>query len=911
MSRSFLHNLLLFCLTHLLLAVYTKAGAQELIPIINATFKDVSVAEALKEMTSSTSHQLYYKEDSVFHQKVSINFESKPLTDAINELLISTGYRALRYRDYAIVIMPRRVLEESHSPKFYQALNNLFPSEVTGNVVEIGNKLSANSSGRASLNLILFDTLKARPVSGAAVFSGGEIRGSSDLNGSLTIELPIGSHKLLIRSVGYEDVVQGLNLFEDGALQISLTEEAMTLNEVVISSSSQRFLESPQIGVLEISSARLEKLPAFLGEVDLIKGLEFLPGVSTIGEGAPGFNVRGGNVDHNLILYDEALIFNSSHVFGFFSAINSEAASSSSLYKGYVSPEFSGRLSSVLRIIPKEGNKDSLIVRGSLGLVSSKLYVEGPLKSGKTSFTLGGRASYSDYILGLFRDPDLRESSASFHDLNLGISHQISEESRLMFSYYRSYDDVTFGERFGFEYETNAIQGKAIFPLGGSLTAETSGVYGTYDATLLDPSLSSASASINGIDYLKLKQKLSLIFNESVRLSGGVSWINYQSMPGRVEPRSDISTTVAREVEDEQAHEYAGFLDVEWSINPKLALTSGLRYNSFSNRGPQQYQTYLDNTAPDLGTVVDTIQVASGKNLVTYDNFEPRISLRYRLNPGATLKAGYGRMVQNLFQISNTDAITPVDLWKLSDVFIKPQKSHNSSLGLFLRLNNSYDVSLEGFYRKIDQLVDYRDFANLIANENIETEISPGEGRAYGLELQLSKTLNKLKGDLSYTFSRSERRIINSSTEGSVNGGSWYPSTFDKPHNLALSGNLSLNSRQTLSLNFIYSTGRPTTGPEGFYNVDNILSVPFYSDRNQLRIPDYHRFDLSYSLKYGFRKNRKWRSSWTFTLYNVYSRKNAYSVFFTQSPLSDLKAQKLSVLGSAFPSITYNFRFLP
>ena len=544
--------------------------------------------------------------------------------------------------------------------------------------------------------------------------------------------------------------------------------------------------KSAQTGVTRISTKEIEKLPSFLGEVDVIKSLLLQPGVSSIGEGSSGFNVRGGNADQNLIIIDEAMLFNSSHALGFFSAFNSDIVSDATLYKANIPAKFGGRLSSVLSINVRDGDFEKIRFKGGLGVISSRFTLEGPIKENKTSFLISGRSTYSDWVLKSINLAELKRSSAFFYDANLQVTHRFNERNFLSLGGYRSQDEFIYNNQFGFDYETTIGQLTFQSLFGNNILSTFSTVFSNYESNQDELDQTFASRLSIGNKYWKFKENVTFS-GESFNADVGLSAIFYDINPGDLITTSPESTIIPGSVENENGVESAAYVAMSYDLSPRLTLEGGLRYAFYQYKGPRERFTYENPAKPREEEIIDRV-LFTDKNLYSKGVLEPRISGRYRLDASASLKFGYSRTSQFINQISNNDTPTPTNLWQLSNEYIEPQLSHNFSLGYFRNFDqNIWITSVDVFYRNIDQLFDYKDFADLVVNDNIETELRRGVGRTRGVELSVKKQVGDLHGWINYTYSRSERKVAE------VNEGNWYPAIFDKPHDLSIVTNFQLN----------------------------------------------------------------------------------------------------------------------
>ncbi|MEZ4993287.1 MAG: TonB-dependent receptor [Saprospiraceae bacterium] len=730
-------------------------------------------------------------------------------------------------------------------------------------------------------------------------------------SGRYDLILPVGQHEVVFRSFGLEEKVKVINLYVNGVVDIGLQERSFSLEEILVKARpSNQNVVDVRSGVVSLNVDNIRELPTLLGELDVLKSLATLPGVSTIGEGAGGINVRGGKVDQNLVLFDNAQLFNTSHALGLFSVFNPDVIQNFTLYKGSVPAQYGGRTSSVLDVEIKKGNFDEFHLKAGLGAISSRVLVEGPLWKGHTSYLLAGRASYANWILKSVERPDIRNSRANFYDLTGVLSHRFNINNTLSLSHYNSYDFFRFGLQFGYQWRTYTTTLKWNSIIRPNFSSSTSLILGGYRNQQFEPQGADAFDYRNGQQYTQLKQNFVWNAGEHHLLNFGAEGIIYKNQPNRIDPRGDQSTVISEEVSRETGREFAVYLNDDFELSPKLALSAGLRYSVFQALGPDQVYLYQAGEPLTPYNIIDTVSYTSGAVINTYNGFEPRFSLRYRLGENGSVKLSYNRMRQYIHLISNTSASTPVDVWQLSTAYIPPQISDNYSLGFFRNFNdNNIETSVEGFYRNIRNLVDYKDFADLLLNEHLETDLLPGKGKAYGLEFLIKKNEGRWSGWLSYTYSRSLVKVDGNRKETQVNGGAWYPSSFDKPHDFTLVAKYEVMKNIFWGINFVYNTGRPITAIVSSYELNNVI-IPHFSDRNAYRIPDCYRLDMSLTINGKKLVNRRYRGSFTLSIYNFLARKNAFSVYYQQTREKFIpSATKLSVLGTFIPAISYNFSF--
>ncbi len=909
-----------FCLKSLVLTlalvIYSHSiTAQESNPLmdqkISLTLDNVPIQVMVDSIQSKVDAKLYFKADD--HQDLSytINATDQELSSVLDQLFAPTDYSYVVYRDNHINIVPAFLAGDDFSLAYFQVLEGKLDQTDSGTKkasdgIVVGDINNIPPSGIAKVNGKITDGKTGEEIIGATIqWLNTSVVGITDANGIFESQIKIGPQIVQVQYIGYQTLSRKVNILSDGQLALEMFNESVSLEEIVISErASNELVQSEQISIERFSAKEIEKLPTFLGETDVIQTVLNQPGVSSVGEGSIGFNVRGGDADQNLILQDEAIIFNPSHALGFFGTFNTELIRGVDLYKGIMPAQFGGRISSVLDVKMRDGNFDEFKINAGIGLVSGKLALEGPIKKGKTSFITGVRSNYSDYILNLVDVEEVNNSSASFFDWNGRITHRFSDKSSLVLSGYVSNDQFVFNNEFGFDYSTRLAQVLITHGFTNNLISKTSIAASNYSSTQNDFDIVTPSDFKNDINYIKFKEVVTINPDSKFAVDAGFSSIFYSTNPGQRIATAAGSEGLSAELDQEQGLESAVFLNAKLAISEKFTVSGGLRFSAYQNLGPASVFIYEPDAEILVENIIDTLQFDSGV-VESYFGLEPRASIRYLIDDATSIKAGYSRTTQYINQIFNTDSPTPTSQWQLSNFHIEPTRANNVSIGLFKNLKeNNYETSLSIFARSIDQLFDYRDFADLLVNDHIETELLNGEGRAYGTELSIKKKTGIINGTFSYTFSRSERRV-----EG-INNNDWYPSNFDRPHKASLIVNYQPNQRNTVSINLNYSSGRPTTPPvAGFVTSENVF-VPVFTERNQRRIPDFQRIDLAYTFGEGYKKDRKFRLSWTLSIYNLLGRENAFSVFFDRGAFNVPQPQQLAILGSAFPSISFNIDFL-
>ena len=740
--------------------------------------------------------------------------------------------------------------------------------------------------------------------------------------GFYSITLPEGEYDIVVSYLGFQDIRETISLNSDIKRDFELNIQAEELDEVVVTDDAGRLdIRKPQMSVNTLAANTIKQIPVVLGEADVIKSLLLLPGVTNAGEASSGFNVRGGAVDQNLILLDEAVVFNSSHLFGFFSVFNPDAIKDVKLFKGGIPARYGGRVSSVLEIFQKEGNSKDLKVQGGIGAVASRLLIEGPIEKDRTAFLVGGRASYAHLFLPLF-DVD---NKAYFYDLNTKINHKINDRNNIFLSGYFGRDLFSVNDNFVNTYGNAVGNFRWNHLFSDKLFSNLSLIYSDYFYGLELDFVGFDWDS--GIQNFNVKYDLKHYVSDKLQLNYGLNNIYYVFNPGKIRPNSPDSGIVEEQLTKKYANENAIYVDVEHKISENLSIEYGLRASQFNRFGQDEFFVYENDNPVEFDPFtlvyreaepIDTLESSRGNTLKKFFNLEPRVSMSYNFNGKSSIKASYTRLAQYLHLLSNTSSPTPLDVWTPSGPFVEPQLLDQYAVGYFRNINDGeYSFETEAFYKDIQNRIDYIDGANLIANNAIEQVILNGEARAYGIEFLLRKNEGAFTGWLAYTLSRSEQRTPGrdlgldtgrSDLETGINLGEWYSTPFDKTHDLSFFGNYELNDKWTFNANFIYQTGQPTNYPVGQFEFEG-LTVPFFGLRNQERLPDFHRLDVSATLTPRKNRGRRWQGEWVFSIYNVYNRRNAASINFRENEDTGRnEAIRTSIFG-IIPSVTYNFKF--
>jgi len=730
--------------------------------------------------------------------------------------------------------------------------------------------------------------------------------------GFYSITLPKGEYEVYYSSIGFTTQKVDISLMENVKKDLALFTASESLDEVVIETNIERLnIRSSQMSTNTLSTNTIKKIPVVLGEVDVIKAITLLPGVSTAGEGASGFNVRGGAADQNLILLDEATLYNSSHLFGFFSVFNPDAIKDLTLYKGGIPARYGGRISSVLDIYQKDGNKREYQASGGIGLVASRLLLQGPIKKDTASFLLGGRSSYAHLFLPLFDNDNV----AYFYDLNTKLSYNLNKNNRLFLSGYFGRDVFEISDAFSNSFGNTVLNLRWNHLFSDRLFSNLSLIYSDYYYGLELKFVEFQFDS--GIRNFNLKYDFAHYLSNKVNLKYGINSIYHKFNPGDVTPTSATSGVNPYKLTDKFAWENAVYGEAEINVSDEISIQAGLRLSTFNRLGQDALFLYendnpvLYNSELDIyqkAKPIDTIGYKRSETIESFANLEPRFSISYLLNANSSLKASYNRMTQYVHLISNTTSPTPFDIYAPSGKYIKPQLADQVAVGYFRNFEN-YSLEVESFYKKIQNRLDYVSGADLIANNAVEQILLNGQARAYGLEVLFRKNKGKFQGWLAYTLSKSEQRTPGRTAEETgINNGNWYNSPWDKTHDISITGQYELSKKWSFGANVIFQTGRPTTYPEGQYVYDGLV-IPVYEARNSSRLSAFHRLDLSATWTPKPETTKRWKGEWVFSIYNAYNRKNAASISFRENTdIRQNEAVRLSIFG-IIPSVTYNFKF--
>ncbi|MEM6816044.1 MAG: TonB-dependent receptor plug domain-containing protein [Bacteroidota bacterium] len=901
---------------------------------VTLVLQDVTLPQVLSEIESITSLKFFYL-DSFMNQDIfSLQYDNTSLKIILDDLLVKKDLNFFLLKENQVIITKNDLIYDTLPKSFYSDVlgdtSSLKVENSSGlpispilinkedinqkekvETIRIGRMAVGASEQIATVTGTVIRKSNGEPIPDLQmIIQKANILGITGVNGSFKIELPIGVHLLEMRALGIKKTKKRLIVFSDGKLNFELEENLEVLDEVVVSADALKNVTETSSGSERIDAEESKNIPLALGERDVLRVAAALPGISAAGEGALGFNVRGGKSDQNLVLLDNSVIYNPQHFFGVFSALNPSAIEEFSVYKGSMPAEYGGRLSSVFEIKSKKDIAAKVGGELSLGPVTSNVMVETPLIKDKASLFVAGRGAYANWILRSLDEPSLNRSQASFYDGTLSYNHKINKKNTLKVTTYLSRDDFSITSDSLYIYQNRLISTQWNHVFNDKNTMSVSLANSQYDFNIeFDGNANNDFLFGYKVDESELKLNFNYVRNRRLSFKYGISGKLYRIDPGEISPlNTQTSDVQQRSIDREKAIEAAAYLSAEAVLTDKLTVEAGLRYSVFMLRGGIDQFVYEDGLPKSEATIRDTLSFDDRDIVKTYANPEFRSSLRYLLSPNLSVKAGYGKTFQYIHRLSNNTTVSPIDTWKLSDLNIKPQQADQYTLGFFKNLEeNSFELGLEGFYKRFDNILDFKTGAQIILNDNIATETLQGEGESYGVEFLLRKNTGKLNGWLGYTYSRSLIRFNSMFAEERINNGAFFPSNFDRPHDLSLIANYKFSRRFSLSTNFVYQTGRPVTVPVGNFSFDDSEFVVF-SDRNSFRIPDFYRLDIGFNIEGNHKKKKFGHSFWTLSVYNVLGRNNPFSVFFVADDGS-IQGLQTSIFTIPVPSITYNLKF--
>jgi hypothetical protein len=878
--------------------------------LINGSF-DERYSDFFNEIGNTYRITFYYKTEWFKTLSVKEVYENITLASVLGEILQETPYTFISMQPNVVVFLPK--------DEVATILNrSSFESSESNNVQVIGNHEDIGKVKRPEIKGTIIDGKNGEPIIGAIIaVQNGNYGSTSDVKGNFSLSLSPGVYNLIFSSIGYEQKTYSIKLIGNGDLNVELFDASIKLDEVIVSAQrSDRNVIGNQMSMVELDKKSIRQIPPLFGEKDIIKSLTMMPGVKTVGEFGSGINVRGGSGDQNLFLLEGAPVFNTAHVFGLLSVISPDAVNNVSLYKGYIPPSYGERVSSVMDIQLKEGNFQKLHGNGGIGLLNSRLMLESPIITDKASIAIGGRTSYSDWLLKKMHDINLRTSSAQFYDIFGNISVLANRKNKMVLFGYASKDMFRYSNEIMYAYSNYLGSFLWDHNYNSRLSSKLTLAHSRYqmDKDAIDSEYEKNRISL-GIRYSSFKMDFSYNPQASHSFNFGTQIIYYSLNPGTRQPLDNKSIVKNTTLHQEQGIETAVFAGDKYDLGEKLSIQAGVRFSAYAFLGPNQINRYQPGGELSPNTYSYSKSYSTGAIIQKYFNLEPRASLKVLLGETNSIKLSYNHNVQYLNLISYTSIATPDDVWKLCSPYNLPTKCDHYAIGYFQNFkHNAIETSCEIYYKRLNNLIEYKNGAQISMNELLETALIPAKGTNYGIELLLKKNTGTFEGWLSYTYSRSLKQTTGKFDSEQINSNHQYPSSFDKPHDLTFIGTYHHNKRLRVTCTYNYATGRAVTLPEVRFKIGDKEYVNF-SDRNKYRLPYYQRVDLSVSLDVTLYLKRKWKGSWTFSVINVLARKNAYSVIYKETEptasnnFNRFGLYKLFIIGQPLPALTYNFIF--
>ena len=893
---------------------------------INGSFKALSFPEFVAQMEANYPIHFYYKDEWVDSIEVNLTTDSTTIPNLMDKVLKGTKLDYAFIPPGTIYLLPTKKFVHS-LPSYYMAneeqdtgqvqkeeLTNIEEKYLLGRqpdmieTIVVGSRENRKFGKAAVITGKLTDGDTGEPLIGATMYIPKLKRGAAtDAFGTLSMALKPGYYSAVFRCIGMSEVKGNLDVRSDGFFSLKMKEKVQSIEEVVVQGEETQ-KRGTRLGMESVSIKTMKELPTLMGEKDVLKVAQMLPGIVSVGEGSAGVNVRGGNADQNLFYINEIPIYNSSHLFGFFSAINSSIIENFSIYKGQVPAKYGGRLSSVFNIETRKGHKNKFFTKGGVSPISANAEVEIPLVKEKVSLLLSGRSSYSDWILKRLKDPDLRNSNASFYDFAGSLDFDLNEKNRIGIFGYNSNDYFNLNQYTEYRYGNTGASVHYQHRFSPRLKSTVALIGANYNFKTIDKQSATESYShAYDLGHYEFRASLNWLPSERHTISGGVDVVYYDLNRGTVKPYGEESLKVPVPLGMENGLEKSIYIDDNISFGPRLKFYAGFRYTIFTALGPKTVREYYPNTPFEDNNVINTVNYGDGEKIVSYSHPEIRAGIDFKIQQNSSLKLSVTQMSQYLFMLSNTISIAPNDQWKLVDSHIKPPHSIQYSAGYYQDFaKGNLTASAEFYYKQAENVSEYRDGADFLSSPYVETAILQGEQEAYGAEFMLSKERGRLNGWASYAYSRSFMLVNGPQDWQDINQGKRYPSNFDKPNVFNLVLNYKITRRFSISSNVAYNTGRPITTPKGIYYIEEQPFVD-YSSRNEYRIPDYLRFDASIKIEGNLKKKKPLHSYWMISVYNLTGRKNANSIFFISED-GYLHGYKYSVIGVPILTISWNWK---
>ncbi len=907
-----LKKILIFCF---ILSVSLESFSQKEI-VLSSKYNNLSLNSFIQSVEKDFGVRFFAESDSIPSVKVSFKGEKIILKDLLKKLSEENNFYISEYAGNVFITYEKPIVTKLLNNS--TVINNHGGANenqeyIDDNDTYLSDKfvIGEKKESLASANISGYITCKedGSPILGITFFIE-QLQKVVPVSktGYYNVVLKPGIYDVIITANGFEKKNINLTVLSSGKLNIVLEKELNSLEEVVIYSDQNSKVNSNNMGVEHLTTAEFKDIPTVLGENDVIKVSLLLPGVSSVGEGSSGFNVRGSPTDQNIFYINDVPVYNTSHVFGFFSGFNSDAVSDFTLYKSNIPTEFGGRLASVFDLTAKQGNMKKFSLRGGISPITGRLMFEGPIVKNKSSYLVSLRSTYSNWVLNFVEKTDLKNSKIDFGDFITNFTFNLNDKNRIKIFTYGSRDNILISNKTNFEYENLGFSLNWNHIIKNKHSLNVSLINSNYNFTEENYELAVSSYLYNyNISNDEIKTVLNIVPADKHKITLGFDSKLYLNDRGNYLPSGDSSLVEPLRMNKEKAIESALFLEEQWKPFQFMTLSAGLRYNYYAYLGPGKTYAYESGLAKEESTIIDTLIYSNNELIQNYHSPDYRLSAKFLISADRSVKLSYNTMHQYIFMLTNTVAVSPSDSWKLTDANLLPMSSRQFSIGLYSDLmNRMYEISVEGYYKDIKDLVEYKDGANLLGNELPETSIFQGNLDAYGIEFMLKKKEGKLNGWVNYTYSKSTVLVNNQNPVEKINFGEPYPSNFDKPHVLNLTGNYKFTRRFSVSSNIVYSTGRPITYPSSVY-YQNGMQILQYSKRNEYRVPDYFRIDLSVKVEGNLKYKKLAHSSWIISIYNLLGRKNAYSIYYRYEG-SKVRSYKLSIFGSPILSITYNFK---
>ena len=893
-------------------------------------FNNANLNSVIQIIESNSDYKFYYDNQWIDSNKTIIteSFKNQTIAAVLTKILSKTELNYFIDTNKVILTLntiihdelPQNYFDENQSkietlieekPIFNKQSDTINNASINiDKAIVIGKEVKKSDKKKWTLSGYIKDEKTSQPISNVIIkVRNTKINTVSNNLGYYELEISTGINYIETDFFNHKKIVKKIILYSNGNLNINLEEQVNVLDEVIINSKKSENVKSAITGATTIDIEGIKNIPLVLGERDIFKVATILPGVKQVGEGSAGFNVRGGKEDQNLILLDDGLIYNPSHFFGFFSSVNPYTTKKATIYKGSIPAEFGGRLSSVFDISTKNGNPTKFSGEGGIGPVTSNLTLSTPIVKNKSCIMIGGRATYSGWILRSLKEETLKNSAASFYDGTIKYNNKFNENNNIESTLYYSHDAFSISSDSLYKYSNRLVSLKWNHAFNEKNKAAV-----IYTNSEYKFNIDYSGQYLKAFDFgYKINEnqvilKLNHTFNEKHRFSYGISSKLYGINPGYLSPKNADSPIIPISLNKERGLESALYFSDNYKVTKKLLIDYGFRYSTFSALGASVQKIYQEGVPINAATLIELKEYKNNEVFKTYGGIEPRISARYFLADNFSIKSSYDKTYQYIHLLSSNTTQSPTDTWKLSDMNVKPQNAQQFSLGLYKNIpKKDLEISVEGYYKKLNNFLDYKVAAQLLLNENLERELLQGKGKAYGIEFLIKKNSGRLNGWIGYTYSRTFVKLDSKFNDEKVNNGNYFPANFDKPHDVSVVLNYRLTKRYSFSSNFIYQTGRPITYPIGKYNFGN-AQYTLYSDRNQFRIPDYYRLDIGFNVEGNHKIKKLAHGFWNVSVYNVLGRNNPYSIYFVTEN-GQIKAYKTSIFAIPVPTITYNFKF--